>query len=86
VCILAITWFSIITNALETHRNMKRLAGIAHYACDVEVMREGDMVKVGSSSTALSAGACHCCARAPGTAIHKVPRCKLLVQVLLYSL
>jgi hypothetical protein len=51
VCILAITWFSIITNALETHRNMVRLKGIAHYACDVEVMREGDVVKVRGHGT-----------------------------------
>lgn len=35
VCILLITWFSIITTAVEAHRNMKRLAGIAYYQCSV---------------------------------------------------
>jgi hypothetical protein len=50
VCIMAITWFSIITNALETHRNMRRLAGIAHYACPVEVFRGGDVLQVRARS------------------------------------
>lgn len=31
LCILTITWFSIITSALETHANMKRLASIAYF-------------------------------------------------------
>lgn len=35
VCIFLITWFSIITSAVETHRNMKRLAELAHYTCTV---------------------------------------------------
>ena len=35
VCIGLITWFSIITGAVETHQNMKRLARIAQYACKV---------------------------------------------------
>jgi cation-transporting ATPase 13A3/4/5 len=35
VCIFLITWFSIITSAVETHRNMKRLAELAHYTCMV---------------------------------------------------
>jgi hypothetical protein len=35
VCILVITWFSIITSAVETHQNMKRLADIAHFSCMV---------------------------------------------------
>jgi magnesium-transporting ATPase (P-type) len=37
VCILVITWFSIITSAIETHQNMKRLADIAHFSCMVGV-------------------------------------------------
>ncbi|WIA28629.1 hypothetical protein OEZ86_011166 [Tetradesmus obliquus] len=41
VCILVITWFSIITSAVETHQNMKRLADIAHFSCMVEVLRGG---------------------------------------------
>jgi hypothetical protein len=45
--ILAITWFSIITNALEAHRNMERLARIAHYACRVDVCRGGRVLQVG---------------------------------------
>lgn len=35
VCIFLITWFSIITSAVETHRNMRRLADMAHYTCMV---------------------------------------------------
>jgi cation-transporting ATPase 13A3/4/5 len=37
VCIMVITWFSIITSAIETHQNMKRLADIAHFSCMVGV-------------------------------------------------
>lgn len=35
ICIGIITWFSIITSAVETHQNMKRLADIAQSACKV---------------------------------------------------
>jgi cation-transporting ATPase 13A3/4/5 len=35
VCIFLMTWFSIITSAVETHNNMKRLADIAHFTCMV---------------------------------------------------
>jgi cation-transporting ATPase 13A3/4/5 len=35
VCIFLITWFSIITSAIETHNNMRRLAELAHYTCTV---------------------------------------------------
>jgi magnesium-transporting ATPase (P-type) len=35
VCIFLITAFSIITSSVETHRNMKRLAELAHYTCSV---------------------------------------------------
>jgi len=38
VCIFLITWFSIITSAIETHRNMKRLAELAHYTCTVSML------------------------------------------------
>ena len=31
VCIFVITWFSIITSAVESYRNRKRLADIAHF-------------------------------------------------------
>lgn len=31
VCIAVITWFSIISAAVEAHQNMKRLAEIAHF-------------------------------------------------------
>lgn len=41
VCILVITWFSIITSAVETHQNMKRLADIAHFSCMVGVQLHG---------------------------------------------
>lgn len=37
VCIFAITWFSIITSALETHANARRLADIAHFTCMVRL-------------------------------------------------
>lgn len=37
VCIFLITWFSIITSAVEAHRNMKRLAELAHYTCTVRL-------------------------------------------------
>jgi cation-transporting ATPase 13A3/4/5 len=33
VCIMLITWFSIVTSAVETHQNMRRLAELAHYTC-----------------------------------------------------
>lgn len=35
ICIGLITWFSIITSAVETHQNMKRLADIAQFSCMV---------------------------------------------------
>jgi magnesium-transporting ATPase (P-type) len=35
VCIFLITWFSIITSAIETHNNKRRLAELAHYTCTV---------------------------------------------------
>jgi hypothetical protein len=35
VCIFAITWFSIITSAVEAHSNMRRLADIAYFATEV---------------------------------------------------
>ena len=35
VCIAAITWFSIVTSAVEAHSNMKRLAGIAYFETEV---------------------------------------------------
>ena len=31
VCIFVITWFSIITSAVESYRNRRRLADIAHF-------------------------------------------------------
>jgi cation-transporting ATPase 13A3/4/5 len=37
VCIFLITWFSIVTSALETHSNMARLAELAHYTCTVRL-------------------------------------------------
>jgi cation-transporting ATPase 13A3/4/5 len=40
VCIFVITWFSIITGAVETHQNMKRLAQVAQFACKVRAGRE----------------------------------------------
>lgn len=35
ICIFAITWFSIITSAVEAHSNMRRLADIAYFASEV---------------------------------------------------
>jgi cation-transporting ATPase 13A3/4/5 len=32
---MVITWFSIITSAMETHSNAKRLAAIAYFTCEV---------------------------------------------------
>lgn len=37
ICIAVITWFSIVSAALETHRNMRRLADIAHFECEAQV-------------------------------------------------
>eukprot|EP00775_Hariotina_reticulata_P010483 gene10483-10642_t len=48
VCIFLMTWFSIITSAVETHNNMKRLADIAHFTCMVEVLRGGRFLSVPS--------------------------------------
>ncbi|GFR50065.1 hypothetical protein Agub_g12207, partial [Astrephomene gubernaculifera] len=48
VCIAAITWFSIISAAVEAHRNMRRLADIAHFECEVEVVRGGCVVRLPS--------------------------------------
>eukprot|EP00879_Flechtneria_rotunda_P018825 GHRR01019759.1.p1 GENE.GHRR01019759.1~~GHRR01019759.1.p1 ORF type:complete len:982 (+),score=342.10 GHRR01019759.1:311-3256(+) len=50
VCIFVITWFSIITSAVETHQNMKRLADIAHFSCMVEVLRDGKFVSMPSQT------------------------------------
>ncbi|KAG2500541.1 hypothetical protein HYH03_001317 [Edaphochlamys debaryana] len=49
VCIAAITWFSIVSAAVEAHRNMKRLADIAHFECDVDVIRGGCVQRLASS-------------------------------------
>ncbi|KIZ00480.1 hypothetical protein MNEG_7481 [Monoraphidium neglectum] len=48
ICIFVITWFSIITSAVEAHSNMKRLADIAYFATEVEVLRGGRFVKLPS--------------------------------------
>ncbi|GLI67792.1 hypothetical protein VaNZ11_012078 [Volvox africanus] len=50
VCIFVITWFSIISAAVEAHNNMKRLADIAHFECEVDVLRSGEVVCLPSSS------------------------------------
>ncbi|GIL56505.1 hypothetical protein Vafri_11862 [Volvox africanus] len=50
VCIFVITWFSIISAAVEAHNNMKRLADIAHFECKVDVLRSGEVVCLPSSS------------------------------------
>ncbi|GIL93414.1 hypothetical protein Vretifemale_20808 [Volvox reticuliferus] len=50
VCIFVITWFSIISAAVEAHNNMKRLADIAHFECEVDVIRSGEVVRLPSSS------------------------------------
>ncbi|EFJ40236.1 hypothetical protein VOLCADRAFT_108270 [Volvox carteri f. nagariensis] len=49
VCIFVITWFSIISAAVEAHNNMKRLAEIAHFECEVDVIRSGQVVRLPSS-------------------------------------
>ncbi|KAG2425624.1 hypothetical protein HYH02_014997 [Chlamydomonas schloesseri] len=49
VCIAVITWFSIISAAYEAHQNMKRLAEIAHFECQVDVVRGGEVVRLPSS-------------------------------------
>jgi len=41
ICIFVITWFSIITSAVEAHSNMKRLADIAYFATEVRGRRLG---------------------------------------------
>ena len=48
VCIFVITWFSIITSAVESYRNRRRLADIAHFECDVEALRGGRFVTLPS--------------------------------------
>ncbi|PNW86612.1 hypothetical protein CHLRE_02g093700v5 [Chlamydomonas reinhardtii] len=50
VCIAVITWFSIISAAYEAHQNMKRLAEIAHFECEVDVVRSGEVVRLPSSA------------------------------------
>lgn len=35
VCIMVITWFSIVTSAMETHSNALRLANIAYFSSEV---------------------------------------------------
>lgn len=48
VCIMAITWFSIVTGAVEAHSNMKRLARIAHFETEVDALRGGRFARVAS--------------------------------------
>ncbi|KXZ43114.1 hypothetical protein GPECTOR_102g67 [Gonium pectorale] len=50
VCIAVITWFSIISAAVEAYQNMKRLADIAHFQCEVEVLRGGQVLRLPSSA------------------------------------
>jgi len=50
VCIFVITWFSIISSAVEAHRNMKRLAAIAYFSTTVEVLRDGVFTTMSSAA------------------------------------
>ncbi|GLC61164.1 hypothetical protein PLESTB_001725200 [Pleodorina starrii] len=49
VCIAAITWFAIIYAATLAHNNAKRLADIAAYECEVDVLRGGEVVRLSSA-------------------------------------
>ncbi len=42
--IVAITMFSILTTVYQTYRYRKRLAALAHYTCEVQVMQPGGSV------------------------------------------
>lgn len=54
MCIAVITWFSIITSALEAHSNMRRLARIALFDRECLVWRDGRFATL--SSTQLVPG------------------------------
>eukprot|EP00798_Chlamydomonas_sp_ICE-L_P017929 gene17929-24323_t len=41
VCILLITAFSIISEAVEAHQNLKRMSELAYYSMELEVLRHG---------------------------------------------
>eukprot|EP00201_Polytomella_parva_P017069 CAMPEP_0175055658 /NCGR_PEP_ID=MMETSP0052_2-20121109/10211_1 /TAXON_ID=51329 ORGANISM="Polytomella parva, Strain SAG 63-3" /NCGR_SAMPLE_ID=MMETSP0052_2 /ASSEMBLY_ACC=CAM_ASM_000194 /LENGTH=628 /DNA_ID=CAMNT_0016320545 /DNA_START=102 /DNA_END=1984 /DNA_ORIENTATION=+ len=53
ICILVVTWFSIISGALETFRNRQRLAEIASNKGEVEVLRKPSPPLTFASSNAL---------------------------------
>jgi cation-transporting P-type ATPase 13A2 len=42
--IVAITMFSILTTVYQTYRYRKRLAALAHYTCEIQVMQPGGSV------------------------------------------
>ena len=44
IIIMAITLFSIITTVVQAYRYRKRLAALAHYTCEVQVMQPGGSV------------------------------------------
>ncbi|PSC67462.1 hypothetical protein C2E20_8853 [Micractinium conductrix] len=47
--IVAITLFSIITNVLSAYQYRRRLAALAHYTCQVQVLQGGRLVTVDST-------------------------------------
>lgn len=49
VCIMLITWFSIISEAVQERSNMLRLAKVAQYTCEVNVLRGGDVKRMDST-------------------------------------
>jgi cation-transporting ATPase 13A3/4/5 len=46
--ILAITLFSIVANVVSAHQYRRRLAALAHYACEVQVLSGGRVASVDS--------------------------------------
>ena len=54
--IVAITAFSIITNVLSAHRYRRRLAALAHYTCEVQVVAGGRLVTVSSTGERARGG------------------------------
>lgn len=44
IIIMAITMFSIITTVVQAYRYRRRLAALAHYTCEVQVMQPGGSV------------------------------------------
>lgn len=53
--ILGITLFSVLTSVISTYRYRRRLAALAHYTCEVQVLQGGRLNTV--QSTELLPGA-----------------------------